>query len=124
MVGTYGAVATDVVEVYDIDTDTWSRFTSLPTPLLAAAGAVVDGSFYVCGGFTDQGQSSTVYGLSGSSSWQAHPPLPSDRVGASVTAVSGQLWISGGLDADTNTTLDLFEELTPSNLVLYAHRNP
>jgi hypothetical protein len=37
-------------EVYDPETDTWTEKTSLPTAVLGAASAVVDGKIYVLGG--------------------------------------------------------------------------
>lgn len=46
-------------EVYSPAADTWTAFTSLPVPHVGAGSAVLEGKFYVLGGYSQEDDSDT-----------------------------------------------------------------
>ena len=48
------------VEIYDIPQKVWSRSVNLPLPLSSSISALCSEDFYILGGFTDQGQQTSV----------------------------------------------------------------
>lgn len=46
-------------EVYNPAADSWTTFTSLPVPHVGAAGVVLEGKFYVLGGYSEEDYTDT-----------------------------------------------------------------
>jgi N-acetylneuraminic acid mutarotase len=98
--------ATDIVEVYNIANNSWSRTTAaapLPEPLHHTAAASYDGKIYVVGGFTAAGSPSDrspsnklfIYDPV-QNSWQEGEPMPTARGALNVNFVNGTLYAIGG----------------------------
>ena len=77
--------ATDSVEIYHPDTDTWSKLPGMPNPRHYFTASVVDGIIYVIGGYVNAAQpwipATDVLAYDPSdSSWTAKSPMLSGRV--------------------------------------------
>ncbi|KAL6118396.1 klhl33 [Pungitius sinensis] len=76
-------------EVYDPVADSWTAFTSLPVPHVGAGGAVLEGKFYVLGGYSQVDYRDTVMVHRydpGSHRWEnmGQMPGPNNDIRASV----------------------------------------
>ncbi len=103
----------DIVEVYDIATDTWSELPNSPmiTPRSVSAAGVINGRLYVVGG-SDQKYKTSAYdslevfdpetGL-----WSLGPPMPGKRDGPGAVVHDGKLYVIGG-SIRTSYYSDLF----------------
>lgn len=97
-----GAERTDVVEIYDPATRTWSRGAPLPAPRGGITGATANGCMFVFGG---EGERTHVLGLTphayaydpGADSWTQLPDLPIAVHGLKGAAViGGRIFLPGG----------------------------
>lgn len=89
-----------VVQAFNPDTGKWSRRADIPTPVVAMALAVVDGSVHLIGGGHDINSSDgrnyhQIYDPA-TDRWSSGAPLPlaSEHVGAAV--VGGKIYVVGG----------------------------
>lgn len=80
----------------------WEELAPLPTPTIAAAGAILEGTFYVCGGINSEGVTNKMYALDISDpagSWRQCTQVPAPaRALASLVAGDGSLYLIGGAD--------------------------
>ncbi|MDQ3968436.1 MAG: galactose oxidase [Thermoproteota archaeon] len=95
---------TDIVEVYNIANNTWSKAAApLPEPLHHTASASYSGKIYVVGGYTAAGSLSDrspsnrlfIYDPV-QNSWQEGNPMPTARGALNVNFVNGTLYAIGG----------------------------
>ena len=90
---------TDIVEVYNIANNTWSRTAApLPEPLHHTAAASYDGKIYVVGGYTAPWSPSNrlfIYDPI-QNNWQEGNPVPTARGALNVNFVNGTLYAIGG----------------------------
>jgi N-acetylneuraminic acid mutarotase len=90
---------TDIVEVYNIANNTWSRAAvPLPEPLHHTAAASYDGKIYVVGGYTAPWSPSNrlfIYDPV-QNNWQEGKPMPTARGALNVNFVNGTLYAIGG----------------------------
>ena len=95
-----GTAVTNALQIYDIATNTWSSGPNIPTSpgVEAAAGAVVNGKFYVMGGddFNNLLNTNFVYDVA-SNSWSTGATLPDSRTNNYATATGGLIYVFGGL---------------------------
>ncbi len=93
------AFATQSVEVYDPQADTWSKKADLPAPKAYAAVAALNGKIYVFGGVGSDDAEATssvfVYDVQ-SDTWATLPAMPFRRQGMSACVVNGRIYILGG----------------------------
>jgi N-acetylneuraminic acid mutarotase len=91
-----GAVS-NVVEVYDIQTQTWDRKANMNTAVVYAAAAVVGNSIHVLGGYNGSSilNRHQVYNTL-TNTWSVSVNLPQARSGGSATVVSGRIYLIGG----------------------------
>lgn len=100
---TYNGSALNVVKKarsYDVEKDTWEDLPDLPVPLYGAAGAVLNGVFYVVGGFDADGKPlNSVYSfsLTAGDRWLTPPPMPTPRGQLAVAVFQNMLWAIGGI---------------------------
>jgi N-acetylneuraminic acid mutarotase len=91
--------ATDIVEVYNIENNTWSKTAApLPEPLHHTAAASYDGKIYVVGGFTVTYSPTNrlfIYDPI-QNNWQEGTPMPTARGALNVNLVNGTLYAIGG----------------------------
>jgi len=90
---------TNLVEIFDASTKTWTRGPDFPTAIHHAVGLELDSNLYVPGGMT-QGfaPTATCYVINELNPvWIACPPLPSPRGAHAGAVLDGRLYIAGGV---------------------------
>ena len=87
-----GTSVTNALRIYDIATNTWSSGANMPTSpgVEAAAGAVVNGKFYVMGGddFNNGLNTNFIYDIA-TNTWTTGATLPDNRTNTYGTATTG-----------------------------------
>lgn len=108
--GEFGATTTDIMQLYDIPTDTWTSAASMPLPMNHANAAVVGGKLYLLGGLavdTDEAwravPDSWVYDPD-EDQWAPITPMPNgaERGSAAMGVYDSKIYLAGGM-----TTLDI-----------------
>ncbi len=110
-------IPTDVVRIYDPQTDTWSLGNPAPVPITHAPQLVIDDKIWLLGGF--QGGKWTnsdeviVYDPQ-TDTWSSGPALPSPAAAGNATILNNQIHYIGGLlggfdsaDSDRHWVLSL-----------------
>lgn len=97
---------TSRVDVFDPESQTWSRGIDAPSARNSAASAVIDGRIYVVGGrqYLQQPDGSAVNVNSAalevfdpaSGLWSVRAPMPQAAGGLAAAAVDGKLYVFGG----------------------------
>lgn len=109
--------ATNLVEVYDPASNTWSVAPPLPTARMGLVAAVVNGRIYAIGGRTDGYSTSAVGTVEvfdlASSLWTTGNPMPTPRYFAAAAVAGGEILVAGG-NFETNVlrTLEAYNPLT------------
>lgn len=95
---------TNIVEAYDIATDTWDTAkTPMPTPRVEICTAVVDGRIYAIGGGSSHDPTETFYPVveaydPATDEWDTNfMPLFPGRMGAAGGVIDNKIYIAGGL---------------------------
>ncbi|NIO39963.1 MAG: LuxR family transcriptional regulator, partial [Burkholderiales bacterium] len=91
---------TDLVEIYSIDTDTWSSGAPKPTPVSNVSAAVVGGRIYVPGGCIGVNQVTDrveVYDPS-DDTWTQVASLPIPLCAYALATADEMLFVFGGWD--------------------------
>jgi DNA-binding CsgD family transcriptional regulator len=85
---------------YDLDANTWVKFSAKPTPVADVQAAVVGNRIFVPGGRTADGNISTVLEAYDPQRdrWESLAPLPEPRANYGLAAVEGKLYLFGGTD--------------------------
>ena len=96
-----GTSVTNALRIYDITTNTWTSGANMPTSpgVEAAAGAVVNGKFYVMGGddFNNGLNTNFIYDIA-TNTWTTGATLPDMRTNTYGTAASnGLIYVYGGV---------------------------
>jgi N-acetylneuraminic acid mutarotase len=111
-----GTNVTNALRIYDIATNTWTSGANMPTNpgVEAAAGAVVNGKFYVMGGddFTNGLNTNFIYDIA-TNTWSTGAPLPDSRTNTSGTAYGGLIYVYGGVILPAFTTTDTLLRYDP-----------
>jgi N-acetylneuraminic acid mutarotase len=106
---TGGSNVTNALRIYDIASNTWTSGANMPTSpgVEAAAGAVVNGKFYVMGGddFTNSLNTNFIYDIA-TNTWSTGAPLPDSRTNTCGTADYGVIHVYGGVILPGFTTTD------------------
>ena len=86
----------NILDAYDIDTDTWVPLTAAPTSRSEGAGASQDGLFYCIGGrFIGVLSTNEVYDPS-TDAWATLSPMPTARAGLGVVDFADKIYALGG----------------------------
>ncbi len=101
--GQWTTELTDVNEVYDPATDTWTTKTSMPIPKAGLSASVVDGKIYLIGGFT-QPVNSTRKTTSNETlvydpiadSWTTKTPIPTPTLDYATAVVDNKIYVISG----------------------------
>jgi hypothetical protein len=106
-----GSNVTNALRIYDIASNTWTSGANMPTSpgVEAAAGAVVNGKFYVMGGddFTNSLNTNFIYDIA-TNTWTKGAALPDSRTntyGAAYT-YTNTIYVYGGVILPGFTTTD------------------
>ncbi|MGH3044779.1 MAG: Kelch repeat-containing protein [Gaiellaceae bacterium] len=87
----------DLLARYDPPTDSWETLHRLPEPVRAAAGAAVDGTLYVIGGTTEDGNTADVNAYDPETDrWAPRAPLPEPRFNHAAVELGGKIYVLGG----------------------------
>src|SRR6266513_1816294 len=111
-----GSSVTNALRIYDIATNTWTSGANMPTTpgVEAAAGAVVDGKFYVMGGddFNNGLNTNFIYDIA-TNTWTTGATLPDNRTNTYGTAYNGLIYVYGGVILPDFTTVDTLLRYDP-----------
>ena len=111
-----GSSVTNALRIYDIASNTWTSGANMPTSpgVEAAAGAVVDGKFYVMGGddFNNALNTNFIYDIA-TNTWTTGATLPDSRTNTYATANSGLIYVYGGVMLPAFTTTDTLLRYDP-----------
>lgn len=85
-------------QVYDINTDTWSKAAPLPAPRNSAAVAIIDGLIYIAGGRTMRGGNTADLQRYDPrhDRWETLAPMPYAGGGINGAAAGGYFYVFGG----------------------------
>ncbi len=88
----------DVVEKYDLESDTWTKLSPMPVPLTEINSVVIGGLIYIPGGKTlDNQLSNTLHVYDPrKDQWDVLAPLPKPLCGYAVVAYEGRMYVFGG----------------------------
>ena len=111
-----GSNVTNALRIYDIASNSWTSGANLPTSpgVEAAAGAVVNGKFYVMGGddFTNGLNTTFIYDIA-SNTWTTGAMLPDSRTNTCATVYNGLIYVYGGVILPGFTTTDTLLSYDP-----------
>jgi hypothetical protein len=121
----------DFLERFDPSRNEWVSLTPLPVSFSAAAGAALDGRFWVIGGDNSpEADGRQVYSYDiAADRWRSEARLPATRMNLAAVAFRGKLYAIGGLDPVHPTkTVFVYDpgagrwsEGTPMPVALHAH---
>jgi len=111
----------DLTEVYDPETDTWTEAEPIPTGVRFAGAGTTSGEFaperiYVIGGSTTQfpdGSNLTQIYDPEKDVWITGAPMPTPRGGLRVAVVNDVLYAIGGFNTNGDNVLAVNEQYTP-----------
>jgi N-acetylneuraminic acid mutarotase len=95
------AVATDTIEVYDIEQNTWEMGEPLPEARQGVQVAAVDGKLYAIGGAYDHRKDFELspalerYDFE-SETWESLPDMPAAVLGPGIAVIEGKIFVIGG----------------------------
>nr|MBC7245909.1 hypothetical protein [Chloroflexota bacterium] len=91
---------TGMVEVYDPDTDSWTRQTGKPRPVSNIAAAILNGRIFVPGGYDATDQASAIVEVYDpqTDTWSEAAALPRPLFAYAIATVDGKLYLFGGSD--------------------------
>jgi len=100
--GQWTTELTDVNEVYDPATDTWTTKTSMPIPKAGLSASVVNGKIYLIGGFTQSAngtrqtsKENLVYDPI-ADSWTTKTPIPTATLDYATAVVDDKIYVISG----------------------------
>ncbi len=115
----------DIVEEYDLKTDTWRERAKMPTPRNHAAAGVVDGKIYVIGGRIG---AAFIAPASNLANVEAYDPktdqwgpalakMPTARSGLVAGVYAGRIYVAGGEYQDffSQTAYSAFQAYDPAS---------
>ena len=90
---------TNIVEVFDLKTKTWSTVAPLPIGLNHVGMAPYNGKLYAAGGTYENGYSNKLFIYDPSADkWSEGRPMPAARTALTVNFIDGKLYAVGGVD--------------------------
>lgn len=104
-----GAVS-NIVEVFDLNTQTWQRKTNMHTAVVYAAAAVIGNSIHVMGGYNGNTYVNRhqVYNTL-LNSWTTATDLPQARSGCGTAIVDGKIFLIGGFNEVALSTTQMYD---------------
>jgi len=116
---------TGALDVYNVDTDTWTSLEPKPTPVTEVGAAVINGLIYIPGGREGSSRDEITAQLDiydpAFDQWHTGAALPYPVSAYALQAFEGRLYLFGGWDGKTylssvlmyDPTLDSWQERTP-----------
>lgn len=101
VIGGYPAnrVSVATVQVYDVESDTWTLTAPLPVALNHLMPAVADGKLFVIGGQRDANVAyvNTVYAYDPmTEEWTQRASMPTARSAGAAVTIDGRIYVAGG----------------------------
>jgi N-acetylneuraminic acid mutarotase len=89
---------TDIVEVYNIKNNSWTKVTPIPQPLHHTSAASYNGKIYVAGGYTDSWAPTNKLFIYDPihNKWQEGKPMPTARGALNANFINETLYAVGG----------------------------
>jgi len=119
-IGGYNPETLDNIEEYDPATDTWTAKSPMPTARWGPGTGTVNGKIYLFGGASGWDyavnspeefcRTNEVYNPA-TDTWTTKSSIPSQRWGSSSCVVNGKIYVIGGYN---NTSLSTVEEYDPA----------
>lgn len=111
-VGNHPGEATDMVQVYDLQTDTWQGAPQLPSPRASGALVCLDDLLYYFGGLqpdrqTDIGEVWVIDPSKAGSSWERRADMPEPRNHHGGVVLDNMIYAVGGQSGHDKTVDDL-----------------
>ncbi|CAE1330969.1 unnamed protein product [Acanthosepion pharaonis] len=100
----------DSVEIYDVETNTWTAGESMRESLLGIPAVVYEDQVLVTGGMSADGNPRNYfmsYNLK-TNMWKSLPPMPTERYATFAFLIDNQLYITGGRQG--KLPVDAFEK--------------
>jgi N-acetylneuraminic acid mutarotase len=99
-----GRIPSNVVQVYDLASDSWTLGPPTPVPLHHSHAVAVGGRLFLIGGEFDGAGTgrpevylNTVYELDlAAGAWRPRAPMPTARSGGGVGVIDGKIYVAGG----------------------------
>ncbi|HEX2058711.1 MAG TPA: kelch repeat-containing protein [Actinomycetota bacterium] len=108
-----GGATVPLVEIYDIESDTWRVGPPLPIPVNHPLVASTGDELFVFGGYLGPAYGGALQPLSNPTDrafvlrdgrWQPIAPLPSPRAAGGAAVAGDEIFLVGGMDADSLAT--------------------
>ena len=109
---------TNVLEMYDPATDTWTTKMPMTTARLAMASGVIGGRLYVAGGMQSCGACIGINTLEvydpATNTWTTKASMPTARAQMGGAVINGKLYVVGGSTGNTTPlgTLEVYDPAT------------
>jgi N-acetylneuraminic acid mutarotase len=98
----------DVVEVYDVDSDAWSSIEPMPERLDHAMAAAANGKLYVIGGwrvFGEQASDAVHEYDPGAGEWRTVASMPFPRAAGAAASDGSTIYVVGGVGPEPEVAL-------------------
>ncbi len=110
---------TNILEMYDPDTDVWTTKEPMPTALNSMATGVIDNKLYVVGGMQECAPCTPMNILQMydpvTNTWQTKSPMPTPRINPKAGVMNGKLYVAGGyVNGIPVNTLEVYDPATDS----------
>ena len=103
----------DILEIYDTNTNQWSSGAPLPIPLSGYGLVAYEGYLYVFGGWDGQKYRDNVFSYDPTTNaWQERTPMPTARAFSGAAEALGKIYVIGGINDGQPVTVT--EIYTPS----------
>jgi DNA-binding CsgD family transcriptional regulator len=104
---------TNILEIYDTNTDQWKTGARLPIPLSAYGLVAYEGQLYLFGGWDGKNYQNRVFSYDPTEdSWLERTPMTTARAFLGATEALGKIYVMGGIYNDQPVTVN--EIYTPS----------
>ena len=113
---TAGGIAVTAVDIFDVETKTWSKGTNIAKSYNYRSSAIVGKKIYVMGGMTEANVMvgvTDIYNIE-TGTWSSGAAMPKKAGAASVAVIDNKIYIVGGYSEDGNSYIQIYDTATNS----------